>query len=102
MHSVQLSGLDSPGNEVLLDHQSHLEGDGVVELPQVQAGELLDLLQAVHQGVPVDEELPGGLGHVQVVLEELVDGEQGLLVQGVDGVFLENLLEEHLAQDGGS
>ena len=81
------SGLDAPGDEVLLDHQRHLEGNCVVELPQVQTGELLDLLQPVDQGIPVDEELPGGLRHVQVVLKELVDGEQGLLVQGVDGAL---------------
>ena len=95
------SGFDSPGNEVLLDHQRHLEGNGIIELPQVQAGELLDLLQPVHQGVAVDEQLPGSLGHVQVVFKELVDGEQSLLVQSVDGVLLKDLLEEHLAQDGG-
>ena len=73
----------------------------MVELAQVQAGELLDLLQAVHQGVAVDEELPGGLGDVQVVLKELVDGEQGLLVQGIDRILLEHLGQEDLAQGGG-
>ena len=35
------------GGEVLFDHQRHLEDDGVVKLAQVQAGELLDLFQAV-------------------------------------------------------
>ena len=49
----------------------------------------------------MDKELPGGLGHVQVVLKELVDGQQGLLVQGVDGALFKDLLEEHLAQNGG-
>ena len=88
--------------QIFFDHQGHLEGDGVVKLPQVQAGELLDLLQPVHQGIAVDEQLPGSLGHVQVVFKELVDGEQSLLVQSVDGVLLKDLLEEHLAQDGSS
>ena len=46
----------------------------------------------------MDKQLPGGLGNVQVVLKELVDGEQSFLIQRVDGVLLENLLEEHLAQ----
>ena len=87
--------------QVLLHHQGHLKDDGVLKLPQVQAGNLLDLLQAVHQGVPVDEQLPGGLGDVQVVLEEPLDGEQGLMVQGVDGALLEHLFQEHLAQGGG-
>ena len=57
-----------------------------------------DSLQTVHQRIPVDKQLPGGLGNVQVVLKELVDGEQSFLIQRVDGVLLENLLEEHLAQ----
>ena len=48
----------------------------------------------------MDEQLPGSLGHVQVVFKELVDGEQSLLVQSIDGVLLKDLLEEHLAQDG--
>ena len=81
------SVLDAAADQILLHHQRHLEGDGVVELPQVQAGELLDLFQAVDQGVAVDEELPGRLGDVQVVLKELVDGEERLLIQGVDGVL---------------
>ena len=49
----------------------------------------------------MDEQLASRLGHVQIVLKELVDGEQRLLVQGVDGVLLEHLLQEHLAQGGG-
>ena len=46
----------------------------------------------------MDKQLPGGLGNVQVVLKELMDGEQSFFIQRVDGVLLENLLEEHLAQ----
>ena len=87
--------------EVLLHHQGHLEDDGVLELPQVQAGDFLDFLQAVDQGVPVDEQLAGRLGDVQAVLEEALDGEQRLVVQGIDGALAEHLLEEHLAQGGG-
>ena len=83
--------IDPSAGQILFHHQRHLESNGVVELPQVQAGELFDLLQPVHQGVPVDEELPGGLGDVQVVLKETMDGKQGFLVQGVDGIFLEEI-----------
>ena len=90
------------GREVFANHQSHLEHDGMVELAQIQAGQLLDLFQTVHQGVAVDEQLPGSLGNVQVVLKELVDGKQGLLIQGIDGVFLEYFTQEDFAQGGGS
>ena len=69
-----------------------LNHDGVVELPQVQAGELFDLFQPVDQGVAVDEQAAAGLGHVQVVLEKALDGEQGLLVQALDAALLEHLL----------
>ena len=76
---MQPSGVDASAGEVLLHHQRYLEGDGVVKLPQIQTRQLFDLLQPVHQRVPVDEQLPSGLGDVQVVLKELVDGEQRLL-----------------------
>ena len=72
----------------------------MVKLPQIQSRELFDLFQTVDQGVAVDKELPGGLGDVQVVLKELVDGEQGLLVKRIDGILLEHLAEEDLAQCG--
>ena len=49
----------------------------------------------------MDEELSGRLGNVEVVFKELVDGEEGLLIQGVDGVLLKDLLEEHLAHHRG-
>ena len=68
------SVFNAAADQILLHHQRHLEGDGVVELPQVQAGELLDLFQTVDQRIAVDKELPGSLGDVQVVLKELVDG----------------------------
>ena len=43
--------------QILLDHHGHLEHDGVVKLPQVQPGHLLDLFQAVDQGVAVNVQL---------------------------------------------
>ena len=89
------------GGEVFLNHQGHLKHNGVLKLPQVQAGDLLDLLQAVDQGVAVDKQLPGSLGNVQVILKEPLDGEQGFLVQGLDGTALKDFLQEHIAQGGG-
>ena len=52
----------------------------MVELTQIQAGQLLNLFQTVDQGVTVDKQLPGSFGNVQVVLKELVDGQQGFLM----------------------
>ena len=73
----------------------------MVELTQIQTGELLDLFQTINQGIAVDKQLPGSLGNVQVVLKELVDGEQGFLIQRINGVLLEHFAEEDLAQGGG-
>ena len=75
------SVLGGVGIEILLDHQRHLEDDGVVELPQIQTGEFLDLLEPVDQGVAVYKETAAGLGDVEVVLEEPLDGEEGLGIQ---------------------
>ena len=36
--------VDSSAGQILLDHQRYLEGDGVIKLPQIQAGQLFDLL----------------------------------------------------------
>ena len=80
MHSgICRSGVDTAAGEVLFDHQCHLEGDGVIKFPQIQSRQLLDLLQPVHQGIPVHEELPGSLRDIEVVFKELVDGEERLL-----------------------
>ena len=87
-------------SEVFLYHQRDLEDYRVVEFAQVEPGQLLDLVQAVNQRVAVYEQLSGGLGHVQAVLEELLDSEQGLVIEGLNGVLLENFLEEGLAQSG--
>ena len=73
----------------------------MIELTEIQSGDLLDLLQTIHQSIPVDKQLSGSLGNIQVVLKELVDGEQGFLIQGIDGVLLKHLRQEDLAQGGG-
>ena len=53
----------------------------MVEFPQIQAGKLFDFLQAVYQRIPMDKQLPGGFGHVQVVLKEFLDRKQCFLIQ---------------------
>ena len=53
----------------------------MIEFPQVEPGQLLDFFQAVNQRVAVHKQLTRGLGHIQIVLKELLDGEQGFLVE---------------------
>ena len=48
-----------PGVQVLAHHQGNPEDDGMVELAQIQAGELTDLFQTVDQSISVDEQLTG-------------------------------------------
>ena len=59
--------------QVLLDHQRYLKDDSVVELTQVQAGQLFDLFQTIHQRVAVHEQTTAGFRNVQVVLKEALD-----------------------------
>lgn len=87
--------------QVLLHHQRHLKDDGMVKLPQIETRQLLDLLQAIHQGIAVNKQLTAGLGNIQVVLEELLNGEKGLVIQAFDGAFLKDLTQVLLAQGGG-
>ena len=46
----------------------------------------------------MDEQLPGGLGHVQIVLKEFVDRRQRLLVKIIRALPAKDLLDEHLAE----
>ena len=73
----------------------------MLKFTQVKTCQLADLLQAVNQRVSVNEELSGGLGHVEVVLEEALNGHQRFTVKGLQTSSLEYLLQEHLAERGG-
>ena len=46
----------------------------------------------------MDVKLPGGLRHVQTVLEELINGRKRLLVKIVRGLAVKDFLDEHPAQ----
>ena len=70
----------------------------MVKLTQIQAGQLLDLLQTVNQRVAVDKQLAGSFRHIQIILKELIDGKQGLLIQRINGILLENFSQIDLAQ----
>ena len=47
------------------------------------------------------KKLPGGLGDVQVVFEEAMNGEEGLMVQRINGTRFKDLFQEGLAEGGG-
>ena len=98
---IQGSVFGRVGGQILFDHQGHLEDDGIVELAQIKAGELLDLFQTIDQGVAVHEQAAACLGNVQVVFKEALDGEQRFGIQAVDAVLLEDFLQEGIAQGGG-
>ena len=72
----------------------------MVKFPQVEAGQLFDLFQPVDKGVAVNEQFSGGFRHVQVILKELMDGEESLVVERIDRAGLEDLLEEGLTEGG--
>ena len=90
MNRQRLSGTFFAACKVFSNHERYLKYDRVIELTQVQTGQLFDLLKAVHQRIAVDKELPGSLGNIQVVLKELIDREEGFLIQAIDGGFFEN------------
>ena len=48
----------------------------------------------------MDEQLSGGLGNVQVIFKETLNGEQRLVVEGLNRAALENFLQEHFAKRG--
>ena len=88
------------GIQILFYHHGDFKNDGVIKFPQIQPGELLDLLQAVDQRVAVHIQLARGLGDVEVILKKLVDRLKRILIERLDRVLLEDLVEEHLAQRG--
>ena len=68
---------------------------------RIQTGQFFDLFQTIHQRVAVDKQAAAGLRHIQVVLKEELDGDQGLLIQALDAALLEHRAQEHLADSGG-
>ena len=91
MNRQRLSGTFFAACKVFSNHKRYLKYDRVIELTQVQTGQLFDLLKAVHQRIAVYKQLARGLGYVQVVLEELLNREQRLLIERVDRTLAEYL-----------
>ena len=48
------------------------------------------------QRVAVHKQAAAGFRHIQVILEEALDGEQGLLIQAFDAALLEHLSLIHI------
>ena len=77
------------GIQVLLDHDGDLEEDCVFKLAQVQTRDLFHLFQTVNKRVAVDVQLARRFGYVEVVFKEAVDRVERVIVEGLNGVFLE-------------
>ena len=87
--------------KIFFDHKCNLENDCMVKLTKIKAGELFDFFKTVNKRVSVDKKLTAGFGNVEVVFEELLDGEKGFLIEAFDGTFFEYFSEEHFAESGG-
>ena len=64
----------------------------MVELSQIETGQLLYLFKSVHESIPVYEKLPRCFGNIEAVLEELLYSEQCFMVERLYGIFLENFI----------
>ena len=58
----------------------------MLELAEVEACDLADLLKSVNESVSMYEELSGGFRNVQIVLEEALNGHKCLAVEGLHPV----------------
>ena len=56
----------------------------MVELTQVEPGDLFDLFEAVNERVAMYEQLSGGFGNVQVVVEEGMYGLKRFAVEAFE------------------
>ena len=84
--------------QIALHHERNLEGQRIIELPDVKTRGLVQLLKPVDQGIAVDKELACRLGNVQAVVKEHVDGLKRLLVKCIRLLFGKYLLDEHPAE----
>ena len=75
------SVLHGAGGEVFLDHEGDLEDDGVIEFTQIQTGQLLDFLQAVHERITVYEQFTRSFGDIEVILEETLNGKERFVIE---------------------
>ena len=62
------------------DHERHFTDDGIIKLADIQPGQLLDLVQAVDQGIAVEIEISGALCNAKTRVQKGMDGVQGLII----------------------
>ena len=89
------------GLKIFIYHKSNLENYGVIEFAKVESGYTLNFFETVNEGVSMNEKLTGGLGNVKIVLEEFLNGKEGLLIETLYRAALENLSEEGLTEGSG-
>ena len=68
-----LSEFRGLAREILLNHKRNLEGNGMVELAEVKAGELANFLKSVYKCVTVNEKLSRCFRNVEVILKEALN-----------------------------
>ena len=78
-------------------HQCHLECNGIFKGTKIEVCHLLDLVKPVYKGISMDVQLSRCLGNIQVILEELVDGNDSLIIKIRRHLSVKYLLDEHLA-----
>ena len=64
----------------------------MVKLTQVKSCYLLYLFKSVDQSVAVNKQLSRSLRNIEVIFKETLNGEQRLVVEGLNGAALENFL----------
>ena len=70
--------------KILLDHESYLEDDGVVKLPEIKPCDFLDFFKAVNKSIPVNKKLSGGFGDIEVILKESLNSKESFVVEALD------------------
>ena len=85
--------------QIIADQHGQLERKQCVLEPSkdIEAVLFFQFFKPVNQSVAVDVELTGGLGQVEVVVEEGADDIQRFLVKGIQGFRLQDLVHKDLA-----
>ena len=83
-----------------MDHQCHGEIDAGVVVIEIDAAQLRDGLDAVDQGVAVDEKPPGGVGNIAVFRQ--IDADRMDIVCAAVPILVQQYLESLVFQSKGA